>query len=150
MAGDSEQRVNFSQQRRIEIAILLLRLSLGGFLLLWGIDKLVAPFSTVITFRGFYGLAINSTVAITIGVLEIALALAIIAGLFKTLSYGLGLVMHATSVVVTHKQWLAPFGDNHLFIAALPVLGAFIVLFMLRDLDRRWSLDVWRQQRRRL
>ena len=147
MAADNEYSINSSQQMRIEGALFLLRLSLGGFLLLWGIDKLVEPFSTVITFRGFYGLPINSTVAMIAGVLEIALALAIIAGLFKTLSYGLGLLLHLSSVIVTHKQWLAPFGDNHLFIAALPILGAFVVLFVLRDSDNRWSLDSWRQSR---
>lgn len=148
MAADNEYSINSSQQMRIEGALFLLRLSLGGFLLLWGIDKLVEPFSTVITFRGFYGLPINSTVAMIAGVLEIALALAIIAGLFKTLSYGLGLLLHLSSVIVTHKLWLAPFGDNHLFIAALPILAAFIVLFVLRDLDNRWSLDSRRQRGR--
>jgi len=30
---------------------------------------------------------------------------------------------------------LSPFGKNHLFIAALPVLAAFVALFMLREFD---------------
>lgn len=133
--------------RRLKVALLLLRLSLGGFLLLWGIDKLVAPFATMITFQAFYRVDIDSTLAMAAGVLETVLALAIIAGSVKTLSYGLGVLLHSVSVVVTHRQWLDPFGENHLFIAALPLLGAFIVLFMLRRQDTLWSLD---HRRRRL
>lgn len=125
-------------------ALFVLRLSLGGFLLLWGIDKLLEPFATMITFRSFYQLGLNSTFAYAFGIAEISLALCIIAGLYKTLSYGLGLLLHTTSVVVTHRQWLDPFGENHLFIAALPVLGAFFVLFMLRYADTLLSLDHWR------
>ncbi|MBL1432129.1 MAG: hypothetical protein COC09_08640 [Gammaproteobacteria bacterium] len=128
-------------------ALLLLRLSLGGFLLLWGIDKLLAPFASVVIFKRFYGLSISSTLAIIAGVFELALALAIIVGLYKIFSYGLGLLLPGTSVVVTHKQWLLPFDEKHLFIAALPILGAFIVLFLLRDADNLWSLDAWREKR---
>ncbi len=131
----------------IRPALFLLRLSLGGFLLLWGVDKLVAPFATVMTFKGFYGLAIDSTLAYIAGILEILLALAIMAGFYKTWSYGLGLLLHSASVIVTHHQWLAPFGENHLFIAALPVLAAFVVLFMLRRADTLWSADSWRDRR---
>jgi putative oxidoreductase len=39
---------------------------------------------------------------------------------------------------VTWRQLLHPWADpvNHLFIAGVPVLGAFIALFLLRDWDR--------------
>lgn len=139
---------NFTTQAPIALALLILRWSLGGFLLLWGLDKLLVPFATVITVKSFYGLSIDSNLAMIAGIAEVILAVAIMAGLFKTLSYGLGMLLHLSSVIVTHKQWLAPFGENHLFIAALPLLGAFIVLFLLRKADTLWSVDSVREKRR--
>jgi putative oxidoreductase len=52
--------------------------------------------------------------------------------------YGAAAVLHAVSLAVTWRQLLSPWADpvSHLFIAGLPVLGAFIALFLLRHLDR--------------
>jgi hypothetical protein len=61
-------------------------------------------------------------------------------GLWKR-PYGLGLLLHAISTLVTYEQLLFPFGENHLFIASIPVLAAFIVLFLLRRQDTLLSLD---------
>jgi len=44
-------------------------------------------------------------------------------------------VMRTNSTLSTYEQLLSPFGKNHLFIAALPVLAAFVALFMLREFD---------------
>jgi len=75
------------------------------------------------------------------GALEILLAVAILAGLWKTLSYGLGLALHAVSTLVTYRELLAPFGENHLFLAAIPALAAFIALFLLRRHDTFWNVS---------
>jgi len=126
---------------RVSLALFILRCSLGLFLLLWSFDKMVEPASTVIIFKHFYGLTVSPNVAGWIGVLEALLSLAILAGFRKTISYGLGLVLHAVSTLSTSEQLLSPFGQNHLFIAAVPVLAGFIVLFLLRDLDTLWCAD---------
>ena len=78
------------------------------------------------------------------GVLEIALAMAILAGLWRTWSYGLGLVVHLVSTLATYRELLTPFGDNHMYLAALPVLAGFACLFLLRQRDALWSLDARR------
>lgn len=63
--------------------------------------------------------------------------LAFSAGLFKTVSYGLPLIMHTISTVSYYQQLLAPYeASNHLFWAGVPVLGALIALFLLRDSDQ--------------
>ena len=116
-------------------ALLLLRLSLGGFLLLWGIDKLVSPETTVKIFGMFYMIPIDLGIAYAVGIAEVLLALAIMIGLYKKWTYGLGMILHGISTISTYKQLAMPFGKNHLFIAALPVLAAFIVLYLLRDKD---------------
>lgn len=126
--------------RQLAVALLILRIALAVFLLLFGIDKLVATETTVKVFAHFYGLAIAPAVAQTAGVLEILLGLAMLAGLWKTIVYGSGLLLHAISTLVTYEQLLFPFGENHLFIASIPVLAAFIALFLLRRLDTLLSL----------
>lgn len=62
------------------------------------------------------------------------------AGLWKTVTYGLGLVIHAISTIATIPQLLDPFGENHLFIAGIPVLAAFAALFLLRRHDTLWTV----------
>jgi uncharacterized membrane protein YphA (DoxX/SURF4 family) len=126
--------------RELGVALLVLRLGAGVFLLLFGLDKLVATGMAQEVYAQFYGLAASAALVRAAGVLEILLGLAILAGLWKTLSYGLGLALHAISTVATWRELLAPFGDNHLFLAALPTLAAFVALFLLRRRDTLWSV----------
>ena len=125
---------------RLARALLILRVGLALFLFLWALDKIVVPDATVGVFDYFYKLSIGVTAARVIGGLEALLALAILFGAWKTWSYGLGLVLHAISTLASWEQLLSPFGDNHLFIAALPVLAAFVALFMLRERDTLWTV----------
>jgi len=124
---------------------LILRLGLGAFLLLFGIDKLVAPHTTAAVFAHYYGLGeVSAALVYAAGLAEIALALAMLVGLWRTLSYGLGLLVHTVSTLATYRELLAPFGGNHLYLAALPVLAAFVALFLLRRDDTLMSLDARR------
>jgi hypothetical protein len=125
----------------LPVALFILRLGLGVFLLLFGIDKLIVPENTVDVFAHFYGLVISHGMAYGAGVLEILLSLVYLAGWWKTLTYGLALLLHAVSTLATYQELLAPFGANHLFLAALPVLAAFLSLFLLRRHDRLWSVS---------
>jgi len=121
-------------------ALFLLRFGLGLFLFMWGIDKIVSPEGTIKIFEMFYFSSINVTTVYVFAALEIVLALAIITGFKQRWSYGLGTLVHGFSTLSTYKQLLDPF-KNHLFIAAVPVLTAFVALYMLRDEDTLWSLD---------
>ncbi len=126
--------------RELPVALLILRFGLGAFLLSFGIDKLIAPATTVEVMAHFYGLAISHGMVLAAGALEILLGLAFLAGLWKTLSYGLGLLLHAVSTLATYRELLSPFGANHLYLAAIPVLAAFVTLFLLRRHD---TLTLW-------
>jgi len=125
-----------AQPNRLQVALFLLRITLGLFLLIWSIDKIVAPEATVKIFSHFYHLDISLTAARFVGAAQIVLSTGIIIGAYPTLTYGLGTLLHGISTASTYKQLLDPFGDNHLFVAAVPVLGAFVALFLLRDKDR--------------
>lgn len=129
------------QPRELPTALFILRLGLGLFLLLWSIDKIVAPEQTVKIFQHFYQTPLAESIAPVVGGAEALLSLALLAGLWRTWSYGAALAIHAISTLSTWQQLLSPFGQNHLFIAAIPVLAAFIALFLLRNADELWSWD---------
>lgn len=119
-------------------ALLVLRITLGLFLLQWGVEKFVVPQSNVAIWDYFYGLAIPQVLGYLFGAIEIAIALCLFLGMLRTLAYGAALGLHAVSVLVSWRQLLDPWGDpaNHLFIAGVPVLGGLIALFLLRRWDR--------------
>lgn len=81
-----------------------------------------------------------------IGALEALLAFPILVGLWRRVSYGLGVLFHAISVSASWKQLIDPWGlylfdrPQHLFLAGVPVLAGFVVLYMLRDADE-WTID---------
>jgi putative oxidoreductase len=119
-------------------ALLVLRITLGLFLLQWGVEKFVVPQMNVEIWGHFYGLAVPQLLGYAFGVAEIAIAACLFLGIFRTVAYGAAMLLHAVSVVVSWRQLLDPWGDpmNHLFIASVPVLGALIALFLLRRWDR--------------
>ncbi len=127
------------------VALFILRIGLGGFLLLWSLDKLVAPEGAMAIYQFFYHVRITTEIAYVIGALEFLLSLAIMAGFLKTYSYGLGLLLHVASTTASYQQLLNPFGGNHLYIAAIPVLAGFIALFLMRHQDTLWSLATKRE-----
>lgn len=119
-------------------AILVLRLTLALFLLQWGVEKFLLPGNTAMIWGYFYGLSIPQQSAYVFGAVEIALAVCLALGLFPTATYGAAALLHAVTVIVSLPVLIRPFADpmNHLFIAGLPVLGAFVALFLLRKLDK--------------
>lgn len=119
-------------------ALLALRITLGIFLLQWGVEKFTVPQNTVAIWGYFYGLHVSAALGYVFGVIEIGLSACLFLGLFRTAAYGAALALHTVSVLVSWRQLLDPWGDpmNHLFLAGVPVLGAFIALFLLRHWDR--------------
>jgi putative oxidoreductase len=119
-------------------ALLALRVTLGLFLLQWGVEKFVVPENTVGIWDHFYGIAVPAVLGYLFGAAEIGIALCLFLGMFRTPAYGAALALHAVTTFVTWRQLADPWGDpvNHLFVAGLPVLGGFLALFLLREWDR--------------
>jgi uncharacterized membrane protein YphA (DoxX/SURF4 family) len=138
--------------RRSAAALLILRFFLGIFLLQWSIEKLILPSAAARIAQGFYGLTLPAAASYGLGVAELALSLALLLGAFRTVSYGLSLLVHTVTVVVSWRRLLDPWGlahvGNHLWISTWPTWGAFAALFLLRDWDA-WTIDGWRRSRRR-
>ncbi|MBX9751725.1 MAG: DoxX family membrane protein [Roseococcus sp.] len=128
-------------ETRLPVALLVLRLTLGVFLLQWGVEKFVVPGTTLAIFRNFYGFDPGALVLPVLGVLQVALSLALLAGVKPRLTYGVALILHSITTLVTIPRLLAPWNpvSNHLFIAGVPVLAGFFALYLLRDWDR-WRI----------
>src|SRR5216684_6166207 len=132
------------------VALLILRFFLGIFLLQWSIEKLVLPSSAIRIAQNFYGLSLPTGASYALGVAELALSLALLLGAFRTISYGLSLIVHTITVVVSWRQLFDPYGfaqvGNHLWISTWPTWGAFMALYLLRSRDA-CSVDGWRETR---
>ncbi|MEQ9394314.1 hypothetical protein [Haliea sp.] len=129
------------ERQRIATALLLLRLGVFIVMIMWTLDKFINPEHSGAVFEHFYGLGgLSGTAFMIIGVLQLLLALAFVAGFMKRFSYGMILLLHTISTLSSWQQYLDAF-NNLLFFAAWPMLAACIALYMLRDLDTRWTLD---------
>ena len=127
--------------RTLAIALLIGRLSVAAFFLVWSLEKVFLPEKQQGVFEAFYGGAQPEAVIVVLGVIQTALVLAFAAGLFKTATYGALLAMHAVSTLSTTGRLIDPYdGLNHLFWAAVPVLGLLIGMFILRRRDTLASL----------
>lgn len=121
--------------KQLPLALLLLRLGIFTVFLFWTLEKLIHPENAAKVFGAFYGLeGLGETVFYIIGVAQLILILAFLAGLLKTWTYGIILAFHSVSTLSAFGKYLQPF-DNLLFFAAWPMLAACIALFLLRDYD---------------
>ena len=74
--------------RALSRALLALRITLGLFLLQWGVEKFVVPQNTPAIWGYFYGLDVPQALAYAFGAAEIVLAACLFLGLFRTAAYG--------------------------------------------------------------
>jgi putative oxidoreductase len=136
--------------RRIPAALLILRFFLAIFLLQWSIEKLILPDAAARIASNLYGVTLPVPASYALGVGELILSLALLFGFYRTVSYGLSLLVHTVTVVVSWRQLFDPWGlakvGNHLWISTWPTWGGFAALFLMRDWDT-WTLDGWRQSR---
>ncbi|MGB3403619.1 MAG: hypothetical protein WBA77_13105 [Microcoleaceae cyanobacterium] len=132
-----------TEEGKLLISLAIIRITIGIFFLVWSIEKIIAPELAQRVFKNFYFSEISPGVSVIIGIIQTLIVIAFLLGLFKTFSYGALLGMHAVSVFSTYQQLLNPYQPpNHLFWAAVPVLGALIALFLLRKSDRLFTVNL--------
>lgn len=125
-------------------ALFLTRISFGVFIAIWGLNKIMAPAGTERIFAAYYGIdGLEVMVAQGLGAAQIVVGLAIMAGALRTLSYGIGVLIHGASTLATLPHLILPFaeGSNLLFWTGVPVLCAATGLFLARREDVMLSLD---------
>jgi len=129
-------------QKKLGIGLLLIRITISMFLLVWSVEKIIHPETMQKVFSSFYSLNLSPTIIIVLGIIQTLIILLFMAGLFKVWTYGLVLGMHTFSTLSTYKQILSPYETpNHLFWSAVPTLAALIGLFLLRKEDNMFVLS---------
>ena len=129
------------QDKKLQLSLLFLRLTVFLVMFMWTIDKFINPGHAAKVYESFYYIAgLESVVMYAIGAIEIIILLLFLAGYKKKYTYGAVLAFHAVSTLSSFKQYLAPFeGPSLLFFAAWPMLAACFALFLLRDQDKMLS-----------
>ena len=132
--------MNFEIQKRLEIGLLTLRLSIFMVMFMWTIDKFIRVDHAKNVFEKFYRLRdFGNETMYGLAAIELILLVAFVIGFKKRWSYGLVLLFHGISTISSFNQYLNPFeGGNLLFFAAWPMLAASYTLYVLRDFDRRF------------
>jgi len=139
------ERVVMVSKQKLAWCLLILRLGIATVFVMWTIDKFINPAHSAAVFEGFYKVSgLTSGLTYAIGVAQSVLILAFIAGLFRTYSYGAILILHTISTLSSYMKYIDPWtSPNLLFFAAIPMLSACILLWVLRTHDA-YTLDAWR------
>ena len=126
-------------QHKIQWALLSLRIGVFIVMAVWTLDKFINPAHSAKVFEGFYLLpGLEHSTFYAIGAIQAAFVLAFVAGYKKRLSYGGVFLMHGVS---TLASWQAYLGMKMLFFAAWPMLAACFALYILRELDTKFTIE---------
>ncbi len=106
----------------------------------WTVDKFINPAHATAILERFYFIGgASEMVVLAIASAEMLLILAFVAGMWKKITYGLILLFHGLTTLASWNSYIPP--DVSLtFFAAWPMFAASIALYMLRDLDVKYSL----------
>lgn len=125
----------------------ILRIGMGIFLTMWGIDKIVAVEGSTRIFSGFYGVDLGAMAVQGFGVAEILLGIALGVGLFRVAGAWIQLFANGVSTLASWQQILDPWGlfgltegGTHLFLASIVITAASVVL-VLNARDPTFTLD---------
>lgn len=130
-------------------SLLLLRVSMGILMLLWGIDKLVnVEHSQAVAERFYFGIGAGAAVLGVFGVLEVLLGVLVILGLMRQYAYPVLIGISAITAIGVRNSIVDPWGwvlegTNVLFYPSLIIFAAALVLWSFVDHDKM-SLDAKR------
>jgi putative oxidoreductase len=127
--------------KRLPLALLALRLGAFLVLIVWTLGKFINPTEAISIYAGYYGIRFTQTGVYTLGVLELVVVLAFVAGIQKRLSRALVMIMVATTVLFPGRLYFHPYMDHILlFFAFWTMLAGCFALYSLRDYDVLWTV----------
>lgn len=125
----------------------VLRVGMGLFLALWGVDKLAATKGSLGIFSTFYGLEVGALLVQAAGLAEILLGVFLAVGLFRVPAAWIALAVNGVSTLASWRQILDPWGwlgltdgGTHLFLASIVVMAANVAI-VLNARDETWTVD---------
>lgn len=143
--------MKLSDDMKLGVGLLSMRIGVATVFLMWAIDRVLAYGHNSGMIKGYYGLEISQPVLTAIGIVQILIILGFIIGVFKLWTYGYILVAHTITTLASAKRllpadmwtlgWEGFEKHQLLYYGSLPMLGACIALFLLRDKDTLLSLN---------
>ena len=132
------------------LGLLLLRVSTGWLLVMWGLDKLVNVEHGQRVAEGFYlGIGSQAIIQNVFGVLEILLGLAVVFGLWRRRLYPVMCLVLLITALAVWRSILDPWGwfldgAQVLFYPSIIIFAGALVLWGTMDedeltLDARWD-----------
>ncbi len=140
--------------RRREASLLLLRVSIGTLMLIWGADKLANVSHGVLVSETFYlGLFSAPGLLKVFGVFQILIGFLVALGLLRRYAYPVLLAITAATLLGVWRSVVDPHGwviegGNVLFYPSIIIFAGALVLWSFRPEDRL-SIDARRGQRSR-
>lgn len=129
--------------------LLLLRVSTGWLLVLWGLDKLVnVEHSVRVAETYYFGVGTSTLLLNAFGVLEALLGLLVVLGLWRRRAYPVMTALLGVTAIGVWRSILDPWGwvledTTVLFYPSLIILAAALTLWGTIDQDRM-ALDARR------
>lgn len=131
-----------TDEKRLQISLLGLRIGVFVVFMAWTLDKIVNFKHNSGMIKHYYNVDVSETFLLVLGVAELILLLAFLAGKYKTLTYGVVLFAHTVTTLVSGKRLFPPYEIHQLlYFGALPMLAACLALFLLRERDTMMTID---------
>ena len=129
--------------KNLKPALLFTRISIFYFLLPWVLMRFTMPEKASGIAAKYYMISdMPDLVGLLIAIGWAVLLVAFVIGFKKKISYGLVLFLHALGTAFTIPQLIiGTAGMKILFFAAIPVIGAMLLLYQLRDQDTLFTVD---------
>lgn len=131
--------------------LLLLRISLGWLLVIWGIDKVVnVEHGMAVANKFYFGMLAVDNLMQAAGALQVIAGLLVVFGLMRRLVYPIQLLLNGVTLLAVAQSVIDPWswfftGSNALFYPSLIIFAGSLVLMALRDIDRL-ALDTLRNK----
>ena len=128
--------------------LLLLRVSLGWLMVVWGVDKLTDPDHAQAVAESFYlGIGSGGTFLTVAGALQVLVGLLVVVGLFRRVTWPIMAVVNGITLVAVWKSILDPWGfflegGSLVFYASAVIFAAILVGWSAIEEDVL-SMDAW-------
>jgi len=134
------------------IALLLLRVSLGWLMVVWGVDKLTDPAHGQAVAESFYlGLGSGGAFLTVAGIFQVLVGLATVLGLFRRITWPILAVVNGITLLAVWKSIVDPWGfflegGNLVFYSSAVIFAGILVGWSAVEddslaLDRALKLD---------
>jgi hypothetical protein len=130
----------------LRLPLFITRILIAIFMLPWTLMRFVRDEAAQGIADRYYKIGFLPDVAfLVIAIFMALLLLAFTVGFKKKISYGLMFLLHTVGTITTIPTMLPVLtggeGGQILFFAALPIIGAMLLLYVLRDQDTLLAVD---------